>query len=285
VRMTELLRRARKGLLKKRWLQQASARWATPVAPKRWIFIVGCYNSGTTLLRDLLGRHPQISSLPSEGVRLTDQLPRPEDFGWQRLWCRCVDEVRIPVDADTALRSERIRRQWALALPTAPVSVLEKSIANTARLPFLQAGFTPAYFIYLVRNGFAVAEGIRRKTDPRRYGHDEFGDSYPIDLCAEQWRVSHDVVAADQANLKHFLQITYEELTADPDQVLAQITQFLQLPALGADAAADTFRVHGVVSPIRNMNAESIARLTPEQIGAIRQTAGPVLERFGYEPE
>ncbi len=282
--MPDLIQRARKGLLKKRWLQRASGRWAAPVTPNRWIFIVGCYNSGTTLLRDLLGRHPQISSLPSEGVRLTDGLPRPEDFGWQRLWCRCIDQIRIEVDGDTPARSERIRRQWSLALPADPHSVLEKSIANTARMPFLQAGFAPAYFIYLVRNGYAVAEGIRRKTDPRRYGHDEFGESYPIDLCAQQWRVSHEIVSGDQEHLEHFLQLTYEEMTAQPAQTLNRITDFLQLQRMESDTVAETFHVHGVASPIRNMNDESIERLTQQEIASVRHVAEPVLRQFDYEP-
>ncbi|MBI93613.1 MAG: hypothetical protein CME05_10475 [Gemmatimonadaceae bacterium] len=279
-----LLQRAHKGLLKKRWVQGLSGRWATAITPNRWIFIVGCYNSGTTLLRDLLGRHPQISSLPSEGVRLTDSLPRPETFGWQRMWSRCRDEMQIPVDENTPVLSERIRRQWSFALPPSTECVLEKSIANTTRLPFLQAAFAPASFIYLVRNGYAVAEGIRRKTEPRRHGREEFGDRYPIDLCAEQWRVSHEVVSGDRPGLDRFLQVTYEELTDRPAHVLNEITGFLQLPPLGTETTWDTFHVHGVASPIRNMNAESIARLLPDEVDAIRAEAGPTLEQFGYEP-
>ena len=44
---------------------------------KNWIFITGCYNSGTTLLNQILSTHSRISGLPDEGVMLTDQLVRP----------------------------------------------------------------------------------------------------------------------------------------------------------------------------------------------------------------
>jgi len=47
---------------------------------KSYLFVVGCYNSGTTLLADMLTQHPEISPLPTEGSALTDALPRPEDL-------------------------------------------------------------------------------------------------------------------------------------------------------------------------------------------------------------
>ena len=78
--------------------------------------------------------------------------------------------------------------------------------------------------------------------------------------------------------------LQHEELTDRPAHVLNEITGFLQLPPLGAETTSDTFHVHGVASPIRNMNAESIARLLPDEVDAIRAEAGPTLEQFGYEP-
>ena len=31
--------------------------------PERWLFVVGCYNSGTTLLLNLLAQHPSVSHM------------------------------------------------------------------------------------------------------------------------------------------------------------------------------------------------------------------------------
>jgi hypothetical protein len=255
---------------------------AYDLQPQRWIFLVGCYSSGTTLLRDLLGRHPHIDALPSEGVRLTDALPRPEDVGWHRMWCRCVDDVRLSADPSQASRAARIRRHWSLALPPRPHNVLEKSIANTARLPFLQAHFTPAYIIHLVRDGYAVAEGIRRRGQPRRFGRHEFGEAYPIELCAEQWRVSLEQVETDRSGLEHLLEVRYEELADDAAGQLARITTFLGLPPLAADATQGEFAIHGGRSAIRDMNGDSFARLSKGDVDDIEGVAGPVLERYGY---
>ncbi len=279
--MSALWKAARKGLLKQRWARGLLAPLAHDVQPQRWIFIVGCYNSGTTLLRDLLGRHPEIDALPSEGVRLTDVLPRPEDVGWHRMWCRCVDDVRLAADASQSARAARIRRHWSLALPAQPVNVLEKSIANTARLPFLQAHFAPAYIIHLVRNGYAVAEGIRRKGEPRRHGHDEFGDTYPIELCAEQWRASLQQVQTDATELDRLLEVHYEELAHDPAGQLARITEFLELAPL-PDNDGESFTIHGVHSVIRDMNADGFARLSAPEFDAIEAVAGPLLAHYGY---
>lgn len=273
--------RLRKGLLKRRLAQRLLLRFGSELTPQRWIFLVGCYNSGTTLLRELLGQHPDIAALPSEGVRLTDALPRPEDCGWQRMWCRCVDAMRLA--PGTPERAARIRRQWSLALPGDARNVLEKSIANTARMPFLQAHFQPAYIVHLVRNGYAVAEGLRRKSEPRRYGHDEFGEHYPISMCAEQWRVSLEVVDGDRATLQRFLEVRYEDLTADPGTTLRGVTDFLGLPPLPAATAEGDFHVHGVRSTIRDMNADSIGRLSTADLDAIDTEAGDALRNRGYD--
>lgn len=274
--------RARKGALKRRVVRSLLTPFGRDLQPERWIFVVGCYNSGTTLLRDLLGRHRDIACLPSEGVRLTDGLPRPEDFGWHRMWCRCLDEVRLEPGAHMEERAARVRRQWSLALPRRTANVLEKSIVNTARLPFLQDRFTPAWFVHLVRNGYAVAEGIRRKAEPSRFGRDEFGNRYPLALCAEQWRESVEIVERDRPGVQRLLEVRYEDLAAEPVAVLERITDFLGLPPLPADSGDGTFLIHGVRSEIRDMNADSLGRLSGADMDEIAAVAGPALDRYGY---
>ena len=272
----------RKGMLKRPWGRQLLAPLAHELRPDRWIFVVGCYSSGTTLLRDLLGRHQEIDALPSEGVRLTDALPRPEDVGWHRMWCRCLDEIRLSPDPSERDRAARIRRHWSLALPAKPANILEKSIANTARLPFLQAHFGPAYFIHLVRNGYAVAEGLRRKGQPRRFGRHEFGDAYPMAMCAEQWQVSLQQIETDGDLVEHLLEVRYEDLVAQPESELARITEFLQLPILALGGAQGDFDIHGVRSKIQDMNGQSIARLSTQDLDAIDSIAHSGLTRCGY---
>lgn len=81
---------------------------------------------------------------------------------------------------------------------------------------FLQEYFQPAYFIYIVRNGYAVAEGIRRKADLRRWKNPFYDKNYPIELCAKQWRKTDELVEQDRRHIRRFLQIYYGELPHTP---------------------------------------------------------------------
>lgn len=280
--VSQIPRRLRNQFLRSRVGQRTAAILGRDLAPERWVFIVGCYNSGTTLLKDLLAEHPQIGALPGEGVRFTDALPRPEDFGWQRMWCRCLAEVRLEPDAQVEDRVRRIKRQWSLLYPRECPNLLEKSIANAARLPFLQAHFQPAYFVHLVRDGYAVAEGIRRKTSPGRWGNAQYRDGYPIELCAEQWAASEALVAEDSGQVERLLQVAYEEFADDALGTMRRITDFLGLEPLAEELYARRWKVHGVESPIRNMNDRSFACLSGADIEKIHQVAGEQLARHGY---
>lgn len=262
--------------------QACGGRWGSLLQPERWVFIIGCYNSGTTLLKDLLAGHSQIGVLAGEGVKFSDALPRPEDFGWQRMWCQCIAQMHL--DPTDVLRADRIKRQWSMLYPTRPI-LLEKSIANAVHMRFLDAHFTPAYFVYIVRNGYAVAEGIRRKTEPGKHGNKMYQEAYPIELCAQQWAETDRIVERDRADLAHFMSLRYEDFVADPSRQLRRITDFVGIDPLEEQLAEQSWVVHGVESTIRNMNAQSIARLSDEDRAAICSVAGDVLGRWGYGPE
>lgn len=274
--------RLRNQFMRTRTGQRLAAPFGTPLDGKKWIFVLGCYNSGTTLLRDILAAHPDIGALPGEGVRFTDALPRPEEFGWNRMWCRCLDQIRLRPGPGMEARAQRIKRQWSIIYPSDPPYLLEKSVANAVRTDFLQTYFAPAYFIYLVRNGYAVAEGIRRKGNPARYEDATYPSSYPIELCAEQWCATDRILMAERPRLERFLCLKYEELAAAPDGSLQKVTDFLGLDPLGDEQLQRRWRVHGVHSEIRDMNEGALDRLSDEDMAKIREVAGDELEKYGY---
>ena len=243
--------------------------------------MLGCYNSGTTLLKNVLAQHPAIGVLPGEGIKLTDALPRPEGLGWQRMWCRCRDQVRLAPGPEAARRAERVKRHWSLFYGGQPV-FLEKSIPHAANIPFFAAYFQPVSFIYLVRNGYAVAEGIRRKTQPGRYGNTQYAQGYPIGLCAEQWQTTDEVIRADCKGKGALLPVYYEALARDPLGELRRITDFLDLAPLDGQMVNRRWKVHGVDSEIRDMNAQSIERLSAADIAQINKVAAATLERHNY---
>ena len=261
--------------LKQRVRSGWASGWAKVLTPERWVFIIGCYNSGTTLC----GPTPEIPLVPwPEGVKF-DGLPRPGILAAAVV--SMVDQVRLNPEIASALIA---KRQWSMLYPTRPV-LLEKSIANTVHIPFLKTHFKPAHFIYIVRNGYAVAEGIRRKAEPFKRGNPVYSGAYPIGLCARQWAETDRMVEREREGLSHFMSLRYEEFVADPDVHLRRITDFIGLDPLDKRLLAQGWNVHGVESTIRNMNGPSLARLSDADRADVLDAAGDVLERWGYGPE
>jgi hypothetical protein len=234
-------------------------------------------------LNAILSTHEQIGGLDCEGVVLTDALPRPEECGWTRMWSRCFDQMRLEPGTGMEEQVNRIKRQWSFSYPRNAASLLEKSIANTARIPFLDAYFRPAYFIYLVRDGYAVAEGIQRKAEPARWDHPIYENDYPIELCAEQWKRTDEVVRQDRGGVERFLRIHYEEFTTDPKSTIEKITDFLGVGMIDESKLQRSWDVHGYGKPIQNMNPRSYARLTVKDMDIIEKVAGSLLRAYGYD--
>ncbi len=239
--------------------------------PNAWAFIAACPDSGTTLLKALLGSHPDIGTMPAEGHRLTDQLFTAKSLGMARLYALLPERFRMDETSGQGIDVERIKRQWGHRFNDRgrPV-LLDDSPPNALRSRWLQRHFQPASFIFLVRNGFAVAEGIRR-----RAGH-------PIEVAAEQWLLSNQAMLEDLPHLERVLTVRYEDLSDRPDDVLGEIFGFLGLEPMTASVADRMWRVHGTSGPIRNMNEESLGRLTTADRTAIERVAGSLLRELGY---
>jgi hypothetical protein len=152
---------------------------------------------------------------------------------------------------------------------------LEKSISHTTRMPWLAEHFEEARFVHILRNGYAVAEGIRRRAGTGRVPLPEGMARYPIEWCATQWVRSAEVVdeATARIGVERVLTVRYEDLCRSPADQLRRIGRFAGLEGLG----------EGDLSVVRDMNEEALARLAPEDMAAINGTAAGALGRFGYE--
>lgn len=250
------------------------------LAPSKWVFIIGCYNSGTTLLDQILSQHQEIGGLNDEGVMLTNKLPRPEDYNWRRMWVKC--ESKMKVDTNPKQAAALIKRHWSHFYDSSKEILLEKSISNTPRAIFFNDYFRPAYFIHIVRNGYAVAEGIKRKAKVMPGNPLYQKGQYPIDLCAEQWRRSLEVVKEQRNYLQNLLEITYEELTADPDNTMLRVCNFIGISPFNTSLKDVSFSVHQTNESIQNMNLSSLKRLSDDDIRLVNEVASEDLKRYGY---
>ena len=118
----------------------------------------------------------------------------------------------------------RMKKDWFLWWGRKKKYLLEKSIVNTARILWLDTYFRPAYFIGIIRNGFAVCEGIRRRTlESPRLDRKNFPNGYSMELCAKQWRRSIECQEKAANSVKNYYLIKYEKLVSNPQTVLKQL--------------------------------------------------------------
>jgi hypothetical protein len=253
----------------------------TPVPrPDKWAFVIGCYNSGTTLLAEVLGTHPRISALPDEGQYLTDQIKADHELGLSRMWVKREDLYRL-TETDAGPDVQRLKKEWGMRLDTGKPILLEKSPPNAARTLWLQEHFEDAHFIAIIRNGYAVAEGIRRKARP---SHPE---RWPLEDCAYAWKRVNEVIAEDSSKLRNFIWVKYEDFADKTPETLNRIFAFLGIPGDPELNMSREWAIHERREAISNLNEESIGRLSPEDVAVINRVAGEALARFGYpiQPE
>lgn len=234
--------------------------------------MVGSYNSGTTLFHRILSLHPDIGTMPKEGRNFTNELPNAVDFGIPRLWALKPELFYMDEKSGKQIDVDKIKRQWAFFYNDAGKPLLiDKSIVNAARTRWLQEHFENAHFIILMRNGYAVAEGIRRKA-----GHD-------IEKAILQWKNGYEILLKDMPFLKNKIYVKYEELTADPRKVLDLVCDFLNISHLPQNVFDAEFKVHERSDKITDFNKKSIDSLSTGDLEIINRIAGNLLKQTGYE--
>jgi hypothetical protein len=179
-------------------------------------------------------------------------------------------------EASDPTPAARVRYDWALYFDPPPGVLMEKTPTDTLRSRWLQKNFTPSRFIVIVRNPYAVSEGIRRRRN------------HLIEEAATHWKCVHEILQEDMKYLDHCFWLRYEDLCEKPEECLNRIESFLELErpfereVLGMTFQADN--MDHTEGGIRNFNAKSLGRLSAEDIEIINKIAGEQMRQFGYEP-
>jgi len=221
------------------------------------VFLTGCGRSGTTILGEALGRHPDVRFLNDRFDLWIHDLPmtdvwglNPQDAG--RTGAKiamCFSDLDDP-----AVRSgvERIRERLERERGGARV-LIEKTAINNFRLGFLHRAFPEASFINITREGEATAASIARKIESGVwYGDDDRKWRLLVELASQrgdqlgevarrcatpfekgllEWKLSVEAGGAffrDHPKARA-ARVRYESLLQDPGCEIARLLEFLGL--------------------------------------------------------
>ncbi len=240
------------------------------------IFVVGCCNSGTTILWRALKKHNELDGPETEGQDLQElPLCMRHFLGKKtfRMFAHPTFKYSYHLKENDFEKSvaQRLADLYAEHLEPGK-RLIEKSPANLLRTRFLQSVFPDATFVIIVRNGIAVSEGIVRKRwyDPER--PHMAGLKTTIEEASLQWHHANRIILQDKIYLKRYIMVKYEDLVKDTNKVLHSILNF-------CECSISDFPIPGFE---KNLNAKQIARLSLTEKNAIHKIANKTLRYFGY---
>ena len=247
------------------------------------LFVICANNSGSTFLKVALATSRRTWNLNVEGQFMFGFVgPNTRTHG-RVLW-GADPRWRGALADGGAYDWPRNRRAWyfqANALEPAATVFTTKAPPFLLHVEALARHFRNARFLFMVRNPYAVCEGIwrYRLDQPVPPGLSLFeAAAEHVAYCLERQRRNLET----HAHLGAFF--TYEAMCDQPGRVERQIRSLV--PEIDDLKLRQRLPVKGVYHEmLTNMNARQIARLTPAQIGTanrVFEKHREVLEYFGY---
>lgn len=271
------------------------------------VFVVGCGRSGTTLIGELLGCHPDVAYL-NEPRDLWALDPRTD------AWKDGEGKIVLSADDVTSAVRQRLTAGFCDALrSTGRTRIVEKTPINSFRIGYLNALWPDARFLHIIRDGRAVArsiasrssrpgawlgtrEALRRPGAGRRerwYGTADskwrrlrslaIDEGIAVGECANddfvarglvEWRLAVEFAQRTLVTLtpSRWAELRYEELLAEPAQCMERVLEATGLARCERVIDNARHRVRATHSAGSSLSANHAA------------IAGRLLEALGYEP-
>lgn len=260
-------------------MTEPSGREDRPFNGRALVFVAGLHRSGTTPLTRALGSHPMISTFrdtgekEDEGQHLQDVYPSARDYGGAgRFAFSASAHLTERSELVTPANANRLFESWSTLWDTSRPYLVEKSPPNLLMTRFLQALFPAARQIVIVRHPIVVALSTRRWAGP----------TVPLPRLVEHWLLAHETFLADARYLAKVRVIKYENLVANPVDVLHGLETFLGLtgpiPAEGLDSDRST----GYRNQWDHFLTSSLPWRT-RSLARLQQRYGDRIARFGYD--
>ncbi len=265
------------------------------------VFVTGYQRSGTTLLGNLLDRHPELAifvesfflpkyyyarwlyaplSRGGNAVRLARAIAAEESAALNGLE---VDEEAVSALEDPTLASvvDTLMRGWAASRGKSRWG--DKSPGYLTKLPLLRRMFPEAKFVNIIRDGRDVFLSVKRlgwEDDPA--------------MVALQWASAIGKARAFGASPGRstcYLEVRYEELIQDPEAVLPAVFEFVGVeysPSVLEPGARETQiqqlrdwpKINEKIDP--SNVARWTAAMPEEEVERFEEYAGHVLRALGY---
>lgn len=236
----------------------------------QWLFVIGCNNSGTTLLKTIIESHPNVIGIEGEGQYRTKKFVTDRDIRLNRLFSEKLDVFRNIKQVDPL----KVKYDWIISLLRRKTKrhryILEKTTVNSVRIPWLIKHFPNARFVVIFREAYGVVEGMKRK------------EGIDVHRGTAHWNKTNTLIMDDLAGKNDVLYLKYEDLSDSPQIYISQIWEFLGLPDNSPIQGEQKYKVHGKSSTISNQNAKSKEQLTAQELSFILKSSKEVQTRI-YE--
>ena len=299
------------GVRRRIWrIRRAAPRVARPISriarsgpPARPVIVLGCPRSGTTALLQALLASGELRSVQSEGHILWDEFHHPSRRGWDS----------DALGAGDVTDHERAYVYTAIRLWTRGARFVDKTPESCLRVPYLDALFPDATFVFLRRRAAGTVSSLMEawRARPRFVKYElpveltglgelngsswsfalvpdwrDLVDAPLEEICARQYVACNEAVLDARAGMDpaRWLDVSYEELVRAPLEELERLYAALGL-RFTDDARTFAARVGSTAAATaltapregkwRERNAEAVARVLPLVVDVER--------RLGYD--
>ena len=225
------------------------------------IVIVSAPRAGSTLLFETLSKFPGVWTIGKESHDIIEAIPQLHPAAHNFESNRLTEAIATPEVCQALKRgfAGQLRNRDGLGYLNIPpqerptkIRFLEKTPKNALRIPFFQAAFPGAKFIYIYRdareNISSMIEGWRARcfisyTDlpgwPFRDwsflltpGWSSFHNRPIAEIAAYQWKTANAFILDDLQALpsSSWCFITYRDLVDKPRETIQKISEFAELP-------------------------------------------------------
>lgn len=218
----------------------------------RPVFIVSSPRSGSTLLFETLEKAPNLFTTGQESHGRIERIPglRPAERGWSSNRLEAADATPETVAQLAAAFLSDLKDRKGNR-PYGKFRMLEKTPKNALRIPFFQAAWPDAFFVYLYRQPRETLASMmeawmsgRFRTYPRLPGWDgppwsmllvpgwqELNGLPLAQIVAKQWAITTGQILDDLETLpaERVIAVDYRQLLGAPQSVMESLASRLDL--------------------------------------------------------